>query len=174
VFKSVGFDIDTVAAQQEPIAPSMAEVPSFSNAKVVPTPASPSMAAPLPESPERLVKTIRGAKSAQMLEGIIPSSPSSFVRVLSKLIVNHGLATPPHRRRRAPAITLLPWCSAQLAKKVFHRAPVVAATQNVLMKKLDLSREGQLEAIDFERYVNLFNNGLTGGSRSKYPSGAAC
>jgi hypothetical protein len=42
------------------------------------------------------------------------------------------------------------------------------------MKKLDLSREGQLEAIDFERYVNLFNNGLTGGSRSKYPSGAAC
>jgi hypothetical protein len=31
------------------------------------------------------------------------------------------------------------------------------------MKKLDLLREGQLEAVDFEKYANLFNDGLTEG-----------
>jgi hypothetical protein len=37
----------------------------------------------------------------------------------------------------------------------------VAAGQNVLMKKLDISVEGQLEAVDFKKYVNLFKEGLT-------------
>jgi hypothetical protein len=29
------------------------------------------------------------------------------------------------------------------------------------MKKLGLSREGQLEVMDFEKYVGLFNEGLS-------------
>jgi hypothetical protein len=36
----------------------------------------------------------------------------------------------------------------------------VVAAQNILSRKLDLSREGQLEAADFEKYIKLFNNGL--------------
>jgi hypothetical protein len=55
------------------------------------------------------------------------------------------------------------WHSARLAKKAFHHALAVAVAQNVLMKKLDLLREGQLEAVDFEKYANLFNDGLTEG-----------
>jgi hypothetical protein len=37
----------------------------------------------------------------------------------------------------------------------------VAAAQNVLMKKLGISSEPQLDAADFERYISIFENGFT-------------
>jgi hypothetical protein len=97
-----------------------------------------------------------------MLDGVIPSSPMSFVHVLSKPVASQELATPlPRRRRRTPGPTTLSCCSSRLAKKAFHLTPALATAQNVLMKKLGLSIEGKLEAVDFERYVCLFNEGLS-------------
>jgi hypothetical protein len=42
-----------------------------------------------------------------------------------------------------------------------HHTLAVAAAQNVLMKKLGISSEGQLQSSDFERYLQLFKEGLT-------------
>jgi hypothetical protein len=36
----------------------------------------------------------------------------------------------------------------------------VAAAQNVLMKKLGISKEPQLETVDFERYITIFEKVL--------------
>jgi hypothetical protein len=68
---------------------------------------------------------------------------------------------PPRRRKKAPALASLPCHITRLVKKAFHRAPAVAAAQNLLMKKLGLSWEGPLVATDFERYVHMFNEGLS-------------
>jgi hypothetical protein len=96
-----------------------------------------------------------------MVDGVIPSSPLPFIHVLSKPVASTGLATPPpRRRRRAPILVTLPRRSSRLAKKAFHCGSAVAATQNVLMKKLGLSRDGQFEAVDFEKYVHMFNEGM--------------
>jgi hypothetical protein len=37
----------------------------------------------------------------------------------------------------------------------------VVTAQNLLMKKLGLSGEGQLEAVDFEKYVKMFEDELS-------------
>jgi hypothetical protein len=55
----------------------------------------------------------------------------------------------------------VPRCSARVAKIAHSRTPAVAAAQNVLMKKLGISSEPQLDAADFERYISIFENGLT-------------
>jgi hypothetical protein len=52
-------------------------------------------------------------------------------------------------------------CSSRLAKKAYHHALAVAATQNVLLKKLGLSQDEQLQAVDFEKYICLFDEGLS-------------
>jgi hypothetical protein len=51
---------------------------------------------------------------------------------------------------------------ARLAKKVIHRTPAIEATQNLLMKKIGLSSGTRLETIDFEGYLQMFNDGLSG------------
>jgi hypothetical protein len=96
-----------------------------------------------------------------MVDGVIPSSPLAFVRVPSEEVANAGLATPPpHRCQRAPVPASLPCCNSRLAKKVFHRTSVVTTAQNMLMKKLGLSNKDQLQSIDFEKYIQLFDEGL--------------
>jgi hypothetical protein len=46
-------------------------------------------------------------------------------------------------------------------KKAQNRAPVMAATQNVLMRKLGLASSIHIETNDFNRYLQLFNQGLS-------------
>jgi hypothetical protein len=85
-----------------------------------------------------------------MVEGVIPSSLMSFIQVLSKPVANQVLATTlstPHR-------------SNCLAKKAFHCTLVLATVQNVLMKKLGISSGGQLEATDFDKYIQMFKEGM--------------
>jgi hypothetical protein len=48
-----------------------------------------------------------------------------------------------------------------LAKKACGHTPAVAAAQNMLMKKLGITKAQQLEATDFERYLKLFKEGLS-------------
>jgi hypothetical protein len=68
-----------------------------------------SAAIPAPLSPTNFVNTSRGAEPMQMLEGVIPASPSSFVRVLLKPVTSDILPLPPQRhRRRAPLPATLP------------------------------------------------------------------
>jgi hypothetical protein len=86
-----------------------------------------------------------------MMEGVIPSSPTSFIQVLSKPVANQALATTlstPHHSNR-------------LAKKAFHYTLVLAMVQNVLMKKLGISSRGQLEATDFDKYIQMFKEGMS-------------
>jgi hypothetical protein len=97
-----------------------------------------------------------------MQEGFIPTSPISFEQALSKPVPPSAVATPlPKHRRRAPAPSLLPRRSSRLAKKAMHHTPSVAATQNVLMKKLGIFGEGHLQSSDFKRYLQMFKEGLT-------------
>jgi hypothetical protein len=85
----------------------------------------------------------------------------SFVCILSKLAATDILPTPPPRcRRRSPPLSLS-FHSTRLAKKAFCRAPVVVAAQNLLMMKLGLSKDEQLEVVDFEKYVHMFEEGLS-------------
>jgi hypothetical protein len=54
----------------------------------------------------------------------------------------------------------LPRHSSRLAKKAMHRTPTVVAAQNVLMRKLGISGE-ELEPSDFEKYLQMFREGLS-------------
>jgi hypothetical protein len=92
-------------------------------------------------SPHRFVTTMRGSSPGSMLVGVIPSNPG-------------------RRRSKARMINVAPWHSARLAKKARSRTPAVAAAQNVLMKKLGISKERQLETVDFERYITIFEKVL--------------
>jgi hypothetical protein len=82
-----------------------------------------------------------------MQEGFISSSLVSFERALSK--------------PRTPAPSTLPRRSSRLTKKAMHRTPTVAATQNVLMRKLAVTDDGELQSSDFEKYLQMFREGLT-------------
>jgi hypothetical protein len=54
----------------------------------------------------------------------------------------------------------VPRRSSQLAQKVWGRAPAVVAAQNALMMKLGLATTMHIKTSDFDRYLELFNNGL--------------
>jgi hypothetical protein len=42
-----------------------------------------------------------------------------------------------------------------------HITPAVTNAQNLLMKKLGIAHEPQLSSADFDRYLKLFEDGLT-------------
>jgi hypothetical protein len=155
VLESVGFSVGLLPGQLD-------------RALVVSGPVVDSNSTPPPsldpasDSPPAFVNTSRRAELAHMIKGVILTIPTSFVCVLSKPVATYALATPPPRRqKKASGLTSLPRRSTWLTKKAFHRSPAVVAAQNLLMKKLGLSNEGQLEAIDFERYLSMFNDGLS-------------
>jgi hypothetical protein len=107
------------------------------------------------------VNTTRGSSLGSLEPEIITASPASFVRKVSKppvaLVVT---ATPLRRRaRRLAMLAIAPQRSARLAKKALGRTPAVAATQNLLMKKLGLAKGPQHEMTDFDRYIQLFADG---------------
>jgi hypothetical protein len=41
-----------------------------------------------------------------------------------------------------------------------HHTPIVVVTQNVLMKKLGISSEAQLQSSDLESYLQMLKEGL--------------
>jgi hypothetical protein len=96
-----------------------------------------------------------------MHEGHILSSPSSFTVMLTKPL-SPALISTTAPRRRAKTPTAAPRRSSRLAKKASSRTPAVAAAQNVLMKKLGIMAGLSLEMEDFEEYLHIFKEGLTG------------
>jgi hypothetical protein len=48
-----------------------------------------------------------------------------------------------------------------LAKKAINGTPAVAVTQNLLMRKLDLLPREEMRSEDFDKYTQLFLEGLT-------------
>jgi hypothetical protein len=55
----------------------------------------------------------------------------------------------------------LPHHSIRLARKALSYALAVTMAQNVSMKKLGLSWDGQLQTTDFDNYICLFDEGLS-------------
>jgi hypothetical protein len=95
--------------------------------------------------------------------GHIPSSPSVFLQQLSRPSAPTPLLSSltHHKSCKALATGTVPRQSSRLVKKAQNRAPVMAATQNVLMRKLDLASSTHIETDDFNRYLQLFNQGLS-------------
>jgi hypothetical protein len=56
---------------------------------------------------------------------------------------------------------VMPRRSSRLAKKALQHTPVVAIVQNVLMHKMGVSTGQQLESADFDKYLKLFEEGLS-------------
>jgi hypothetical protein len=82
VLESVGFEVGLEPAHPVELASNQGQ-PADSNAAAV----------LVPPSLLDFVNTSRGVELVQMLEGVIPSSPSSFVRVLSKPVASNVLPT---------------------------------------------------------------------------------
>jgi hypothetical protein len=97
-----------------------------------------------------------------MQEGIIPNDLEQFAQLVAVPLQGTKMSTPPRHRPRkvAPAIAP-PRCSKRLAKKAVHRTPVVAAVQNLLMRKLGLLPHEEMRTEDFDKYMQLFFGGLS-------------
>jgi hypothetical protein len=81
-----------------------------------------------PRLDSRFVNTLRQTTPSSMELGVIPSSPPSFMQIVSAPLPTPAISSPPWRRRQsclAPAI--VPRRSARLAKKAASRPPVVVA-----------------------------------------------
>jgi hypothetical protein len=96
-------------------------------------------------------------------DGIIPSSLTSFVQLLSRHLPEPTLQTPPPRRRCQSRVAPVsaPHRSARLAKKAINRPPAVVVAQNLLMHKLGLSAGKEASTEDFDRYIKMFANDLS-------------
>jgi hypothetical protein len=66
-----------------------------------------------------------------------------------------------HRCRAKAVQVAVPRRSARLAKKAIQCTPVLAAVQNLLMHKLGLSTSQRLQTADFDKYLKLFEEGLS-------------
>jgi hypothetical protein len=92
------------------------------------------------------VNVLRGSSPNGHQAGVLPTSPSSFSRVLAKQIASMVLpAPPPLQRMRKMDAVQVPHRSSRLTKKATCQTPTVAATQNVLLKKLEFAAEDHLE-----------------------------
>jgi hypothetical protein len=112
--------------------------------------------------PPSFINTTQGAEPIQMQEGVIRSSPTSFEQAMVWPIPTSALSTlPPKRHRRSTVKTTAPHRSTWLTKKAIHRTLAIEAAENMLMKKLNISRGTQLETSDFENYLQIFKEGST-------------
>jgi hypothetical protein len=72
------------------------------------------------------------------------------------------MSTLPRRHpHKAVLATATPRHSKWLTKKAVHRTPAVAAAHNLLICKLDLLPREEMRAEDFDKYTQLFFNGLS-------------
>ncbi|OEL22976.1 hypothetical protein BAE44_0016005, partial [Dichanthelium oligosanthes] len=92
-----------------------------------------------------------------------PMDLASFSQAVRKPLGPSILQSPPplRRPRRRAALQAPPRRSSRLARKAVRRTPALVAAQNLLMRKLRLSGEAQLETANFDRYIQLFQNGLS-------------
>jgi hypothetical protein len=112
---------------------------------------------------DRFVTTARGSAPDRMPDGPIPSSPSDFLQQVMRTLNSTPLLSTPSRRKRhrAPPSGTVPRRSSRPAKKARNWAPAVAAAQNVLMWKLGLASSAHIETADYDRYLELFDQGLS-------------
>jgi hypothetical protein len=89
-----------------------------------------------PSRDTHFITTTRGGSSGSLQSGSIPTSLSSFVQTLTKSLPPSALpSSPPHHHLHRPlGMTSTPQCSSRLAKKTCQQTPVVATTQNLLLK----------------------------------------
>jgi hypothetical protein len=71
------------------------------------------------------------------------------------------LPTPPLLQRPRNVTISIPRQSSRVAKKARRRTLAVAAAQNALMRNLGLTADSQSDTDTFDKYVKLFNEGLT-------------
>jgi hypothetical protein len=97
-----------------------------------------------------------------MQDGVIPTSPTAFIQAFTKPLQPTLLSGTPRCwcASKAPPVSA-PRCCSWLAKKARNRVPVLAAVQNLLMKKLGISVGAKLQAQNFESYIQLFESGLS-------------
>jgi hypothetical protein len=108
------------------------------------------------------INMVRGTSPSMLELGVIPTSPVSFRHKVTQPLPASVSTSAPIRRhaRRTPSASA-PRCSAHLVKKAMGRSPAVATVQNILMEKLGLAQGPQLQSADFERYLQLFVEGLS-------------
>jgi hypothetical protein len=87
------------------------------------------------------INTSREVSLGSMQHDVIPEDIATFKEVVVWPLHKSALATPPRRRARRVHTTTMPRRSARLAKKVVQQSHVVAAVQNLLMRKLGLLKE---------------------------------
>jgi hypothetical protein len=87
-------------------------------------------------------------------------TPTSFLDKVKKPLPKDALAPPPPKRC-TKAVAPVPHRSSRLVKKACGLTPVMATTQNGLMKKLGIVGVQQLEEPEIEQYLKLFKEGLT-------------
>jgi hypothetical protein len=99
----------------------------------------------------------------QMKDRPIVSLPSDFLQQVMRTFSSTPLLSTPsrHKRHRAPPSGIAPRRSDRLAEKARNRPPAVAAAQNVLMQKLGLASSAHIETADYDRYLELFDQGLS-------------
>jgi hypothetical protein len=87
--------------------------------------------------------------------------PSAFGQLISRPLGDLELASPPHRCRPPPPPALASQHSARLAKKSCNHTTAIVAAQNVLIRKLGLVLGSQMDTMTFEKYLKLFQEGLS-------------
>lgn len=121
----------------------------------------PDATATVASPPPPQVNTQRGSTTASMVEGLIPTSPSAFEAAVTTSVPMPTCTTPRRRRTRPMNPPQAPRRSTRLAKKASRRTPAAVAAQNVLMKKLNITKDAPPEANDIGAYITAFRNGLT-------------
>jgi hypothetical protein len=108
------------------------------------------------------VTTVCDTSLGAMQEGVIPTDPDEFKQMVVKPLEATSLATPLQRCPwRVSASTASPHRYKRLAKQAVHQTPVIAVAQNLLMRKLGLLPKKEMGPEDFDKYTQLFLDGLT-------------
>jgi hypothetical protein len=87
--------------------------------------------------------------------------PTAFAQLVAMSLGKAELASTPRRRRTKPPSSSAPWRNVRLAKKACNRTPAIVAAQNMLIHKLGLASGLQMDTTNFEKYIALFQGGLS-------------
>ncbi|OEL17342.1 hypothetical protein BAE44_0021639 [Dichanthelium oligosanthes] len=141
---------DTQVADSPPSSPAVVVPASPRCLTPTPVPLTPQLPAASPHE--------AGGPSST---AAIPDSPAAFAQAVLKPLANPVLPLPLRRPRKKILPSAPPRRSNRLAKKALHRTPTLVAAQNVLIRKLGLARDSQIETGDYDRYVQLYKDGLS-------------
>lgn len=96
-----------------------------------------------------------------MVDGFIPSFPPGFCETLKAPLPPAICSEPRRRQARVTIPPRPPRRSTRLAKKARSCTLALLVVQNVLLKKLNITKDAPPEAADIQAYINKFNQGLT-------------